>query len=118
MLIEGLLPNVRDDIFAELKGPVSIRITLWYKARGACVKAVAPLTPPAWDQCQKGAKAAGDKIEPVVRAGVEPILKAKEELKDKVRSTCSQWSNKKKLKKSNSKSHFISFLPNSVLFNP
>ena len=48
-------------------------------------KAVSPLTPPAWKAAQDLAKKAGEKIEPVVKAGVEPILKAKEDIKDKIR---------------------------------
>jgi hypothetical protein len=33
MLLEALLPSLRNEIFDQLKGPASIKIAGWYKVR-------------------------------------------------------------------------------------
>ncbi len=40
---------------------------------------------PAWKQIQSSSETLGAKIEPVIRAGAEPIYKLKKEAKDKIR---------------------------------
>lgn len=48
---------------------------------------LAKMADPAWDAVQVTAKKVGEKIEPVLRKGLEPIFNIQAKAKDKIRST-------------------------------
>ena len=58
---------------------------IFYQTRGLVQVSIQKVADPAWGQMAKGAEQLGQKMEPKVKQGIEPILKVKEDVKQKIR---------------------------------
>lgn len=85
MLMEALLPGLRDDILRELKGPPSMKLKLWYKTRAVIMKTLVSIASPAWAKIQSGASEVQARIEPAIKPVVGKILQIKGQIDDKIK---------------------------------
>jgi len=84
LLMEALLPPMRDQMFDELKGPASMKLTMWYKSVGLIQKSMLAIVEPAWNELQKGAAKLEGKVEDAVRPAIAKILEIKKSVEDKI----------------------------------
>jgi hypothetical protein len=90
---------LREEMFQEMKGPTSMKLTLWYKMVGTIEKAMVAVVEPAWEQVQKQAAGLQGRVEAAVRPVIQKVLEVKDgvenKLKDvvgnKLNSTLSQY---------------------------
>jgi hypothetical protein len=86
MLMEALLPGLRDDILRELNGPPSMKLKLWYKTQTVIQKTLIKVAEPGWAKIQQGAAEIQTRIEPVIRPAVGKILEIKGKVDEKLKA--------------------------------
>jgi hypothetical protein len=84
MLMTAILVSVRDDMMHKLKGPASMKLSLWYKSQGALRKTVVSLAEPAWKKMLEEVGKLDDKITGKVRPMIEKVLDIKQNVEKKI----------------------------------